>query len=148
MRCEVLKHEVSHVMFKHFFMQEFFGNHTHLNIAADCEVNSYLPLLQKDPYAYPAHFKLPDRQGTKFYYENIPVDNEFENGDNNGLVDDHSTWKDLRGLSDAERELIDHQIDYKVKEAAEQTQKMCGNIPGQFKEYIDSLFKQKPPIFN
>ena len=154
MRADILRHECGHILNKHFFMQEFFGNAIHFNVASDAEVNSYLPLLQRDPYVYAAKFGLSDKLGTKVYYERIPMDNEFENNTdgegipNNGLVDDHSTWKDLRELPDAERELIDHQIDYKVKEAAEQTQKMCGSIPGQFKDYIDSLFKQKPPIFN
>lgn len=147
MRQSILLHEVGHILNKHFFMQEYFGDHKHFNVASDAEVNSYIPLLQKDPYVYAAKFNLPDKQGSKFYYEHIPQDNDFENNDT-GMVDDHSSWEDMRNLPDAERELIDHQIDYKVKETAEQTQKMCGNIPGQFKEYIDSLFKQKPPVFN
>lgn len=149
MRSAVIEHEVSHILFRHMFMSEFFSDHKHLNVASDSEVNSYIPALQKDPYVYAAKFGLEDRQGTKYYYEKIPKDNEFEQGDGTGQsFDDHGTWEDFRNLPDAERELVEHQIDYQAKEAAQQVQKMCGSIPGQFKEYIDSLFKQKPQIFN
>lgn len=71
--------------------------------------------------------------------------------DSNGageLVDDHSGWKDFDDLSDAEKDLISQQVDHIAKNTAEQTIKQRGKIPGQFKEYIDSLFKQKPAIFN
>lgn len=60
----------------------------------------------------------------------------------------HEKWKDFEDLSDAEKELVEQQVDYVVKNTAEQVQKMRGTIPGELKEYIDSLFVQKPPVFN
>lgn len=149
MRSALIEHEIHHLLFRHMFMDEYFSDHQHLNVAGDCECNSYIPALQKDPYAYAAQFGLENKQGTKYYYEKIPKNNEFEmEGGAGQLVDDHGTWEDFRNLPDAERELVEHQIDYQAKEAAQQVQKMAGTIPGQFKEYIDSLFKQKPQIFN
>ena len=71
MQLAVLKHELGHILFKHMFMWEFFGDKRRLNMATDCEVNSYIPQLQKDPYCYAAKFKLENRKGTKFYYENL-----------------------------------------------------------------------------
>jgi predicted metal-dependent peptidase len=35
-----------------------------------------------------------------------------------------------------------------AKQSAEQVQKMCGTIPGQFKDYIDGLFKAREAVFN
>lgn len=77
-------------------------------------------------------------------------------GDNNGkggsIVynpnESHSRWNEFSDLSDAEKELVSKQIDFQVKNTAEQISKMRGTIPGQFQEYINDLFKQKPPVFN
>ena len=145
----VLCHELGHIIFKHITMSEYFGNKNHFNIAADCNVNSYIPELQKDPWVYPAAYSFPNQQGTKWYYENIPQqENEPQFGNEQSSIGSHETWKDFQDLSDAEKELVENQIDYQAKSVAEQVQKMAGSIPGQFKGYIDSLFIQKPPIFN
>lgn len=152
----VLKHELGHILFKHIISSEYFADHNHFNVAADCEVNSYIPVLQKSPYCYPAHFKLANSQGTKFYYEKIPKDNEFEQpqdggGDSNSEYnpqDSHSHWKDFQDMSETERKLVENQIDYQAKNTAEQCRKMIGSLPGEFKDYIDELFKQKPQVFN
>ncbi len=155
MRVAVLKHELSHILFKHIFASQYYGDPDHFNVAADAEVNSYIPLLQNDPYVYPAKFNLDNELGTKYYYNNIPTDNEYEQPDDGSgsggkpnHVDDHSSWSGFEGISEAEKDIIDHQIDYMAKETAEQVSKMAGSIPGQFKGYIDSLFVQKPQIFN
>lgn len=156
----VLKHELGHILFKHITSSEYFGNHEHFNVAADCEVNSYIPVLQKDPYCYPAHFKLANSQGTKFYYEKIPKDNEFEqpkggdggdsssSGNQYDPQDSHKNWKDFQNMSEAEKQLVENQIDYQAKSTAEQCQKMIGPLPGELKSYLDELFKQKPQVFN
>lgn len=124
------------------FMWEFFGDKERLNMATDCEVNSYIPVLQKDPYCYPARFNLEDRKGSKYYYEHLP------NQDDSSEIENHSTWNQFKDVSDAEKELISQQIDHMAKQTAEQVQRIAGTIPGEFAGYIDSLFKQKPSIFN
>ena len=68
----ILRHELGHILFKHITSSEYFGDHDKFNIAADCEINSYIPILQKDPYCYPARWNLENNKGTKFYYENLP----------------------------------------------------------------------------
>ena len=35
-----------------------------------------------------------------------------------------------------------------AKQTAEHVQKMAGSIPGEFADYIENLFKQKPAVFN
>lgn len=60
----------------------------------------------------------------------------------------HKEWKDFDDLSDAEKELVKNQINHIAKQAAEQIQKTRGSIPAGLTEFIDSLFKIKPAIFN
>lgn len=127
-------------------MDSYFGNHTLFNISADCQVNSYIPVLQKDPWCYAARWKLENEKGTKYYYEKLSENPDIQNYCDQDFG--HEFWKDFQDLSDAEKELIGQQIDYMAKATAEQVQKGCGSIPGEFSEYIKSLFKQKPAIFN
>ena len=154
----ILRHELGHILFKHITSSEYFGDHDKFNIAADCEVNSYIPILQKDPYCYPARWNLENNKGTKFYYENLPDEpdqpndgSKGNNGDSSNSYDpndSHASWKDFQDLSDTEKQLIENQIDYQAKNTAETCQKLIGSIPGELKEYLDSLFKIKPQVFN
>lgn len=164
MQLNIVKHEAGHILFQHIFMSEQFADHTLFNYSSDCEINSYLPALQKDPYCYPKAFGFQDKQGTKWYYSELSKQQKEnpQNGNGSGqsnndsgqnqpgrqTVDDHSSWKEFKDLSDAEKELVKQQIDHQAKQVAEQVQKMAGSIPGEFKDYIDSLFKQKPAVFN
>lgn len=144
MQLGVLKHELLHIILKHFNFFEVYSNATKRNIAADCEVNSYIPILQNDPYCYPRKWNLENCQGTVYYYNHLPdtEDNNYQ------TVDDHEEWKDFDKLSDAEKELIGNQVDHIAKQTAEHISKVAGTIPGELKGYIDSLFVQKPAVFN
>ena len=147
----ILRHELSHILFKHITSSEYFGNHDKFNIAADCEVNSYIPILQKDPYCYPARWNLENSKGTKFYYENLPDEPDPPQGNSGNDYDpndSHESWKDFQDLSDTEKQLIENQIDYQAKNTAETCKKLIGSVPGELKEYLDSLFKIKPQVFN
>ena len=147
----ILRHELSHILFKHITSSEYFGDHNKFNKAADCEVNSYIPVLQKDPYCYPAHWNLENNKGTKFYYEKLPDEPDQPQDDSGNSYDpndSHASWKDFQDLSDTEKQLIENQIDYQAKNTAETCQKLIGSIPGELKEYLDSLFKIKPQVFN
>lgn len=147
----VLHHELNHILFKHITSSEYFGDHNKFNKAADLEVNSYIPVLQKDPYYYPARFNLENNKGTKFYYENLPDEpdqSQNDSGNSYDPNDSHASWKDFQDLSDTEKQLIENQIDYQAKNAVETCQKIIGSIPGELKEYLDSLFKIKPQVFN
>ena len=81
-----------------------------------------------------------------------PNDGSEENNGNSSNSydpnDSHASWKDFQDLSDTEKELVNQQIDHQAKNTAEHVQKLAGSIPGELSEYIGSLFKQKPAIFN
>ena len=156
MQLNILIHEVSHLMFGHlteawaYLRRE---NAELLNYATDCECNSYIPGLQTDPYCYPARYGMENGKGTLFYYDKLrQMQNnqgkgpgQDESGDFGQTLDDHSTWEEM---TDAERQLVQQQIDRIAKQTAEQVQRNQGTIPGQFKDYIDELFKVKPRIFD
>lgn len=155
MAIAVLKHECSHLMFGHlteawaYLRKE---NMQLLNVSCDCEVNSYIPNLQTDPYCYPARYGMENGKGTLFYYDKLrQMQNNQGKGPGQGdgdlgqTLDDHSTWEEM---TEAERQLVQQQIDRIAKQTAEQVQRNQGTIPGQFRDYIDELFKVKPRIFD
>ena len=154
----VLKHECNHIILKHFFVGKDLANKEVANISSDAELNQYIDPERKylHKYFYPETINCPPQLGLREYYRRImnnktPIKVISVGVDTNGtgeLVDDHSHWKDFEDLSDAEKDLISQQVDHIVKNTVEQTHKQRGTIPGQFKGYIDELFKQKPTIFN
>ena len=157
-QLNLIQHEIYHIVFQHMFMTPFFKNHEVLNVAADCEVNSYLQNLD-DTWIVPSMFNAESKLGTKVYYDIImsqtpPPPPQGGGGGNgsNGLPDtkdDHSSWdKEFKECSDAEKQLIQNQINSQIKTAAEQTMKMRGTIPAEMKAIVDKLFKPKPRVFD
>ena len=157
-QLNLIQHEIYHIVFQHMFMTPFFKNHEVLNVAADCEVNSYLQNLD-DTWIVPSMFNAESKLGTKVYYDIImsqtpPPPSQGGGGSNgsNGLPDtkdDHSSWdKEFQECSDAEKQLIQNQINSQIKTAAEQTMKMRGTIPAEMKAIVDELFKPKPRVFD
>ena len=157
-QLNLIQHEVYHIVFQHMFMTPFFKNHEVLNVAADCEVNSYLQNLD-DTWIIPSMFNAEPKLGTKVYYDIImnqtPPPPPQRGGDGNGsnglpnTKDDHSSWgKEFQECSDAEKQLIQNQINSQIKTAAEQTIKMRGTIPAEMQAIVDELFKPKPRVFD
>ena len=157
-QLNLIQHEIYHIVFQHMFMTPFFKNHEVLNVAADCEVNSYLQNLD-DTWIVPSMFNAESKLGTKVYYDIImsqtpPPSPQGGGGSNgsNGLPDtkdDHSSWdKEFKECSDAEKQLIQNQINSQIKTATEQTMKMRGTIPAEMKAIVDELFKPKPRVFD
>ena len=164
-QLNLLCHEVYHIVFQHMFLWDSFPNKDILGLATDCEFNSYLSNLDNS-WVVPYIWNLPEKQGTKFYYEEIlkqdppQQQQQQSNGGGSGdsqdnkdgmpqTKDDHTQWgKDFQECSDAEKQLIQNQINQQIKTAAEQTIKMRGTIPAEMKEIVDELFKPKPRIFD
>jgi len=157
----VLKHELKHICFQHMFISESFSDKKLFNIAADLEVNcgiDNLPqgaLLCKD-------YHFAEMQGVKYYYEQLsqqqqqqsggqgnPSDSQQENGSGGQqTLDDHSGWKNFENMSSAEKQLTKNQLDKMLVDAAEQTEKSRGTIPGELSAIIEKLKKKKPRVFD
>ena len=157
-QLNLIQHEIYHIVFQHMFMTPFFKKHEVLNVAADCEVNSYLQNLD-DTWIIPSMFNAEPKLGTKTYYDIImnqtPPPPPQRGGDGNGsndlpnTKDDHSSWgKEFQECSDAEEQLIQNQINSQIKTAAEQTIKMRGTIPAEMQAIVDELFKPKLRVFD
>lgn len=164
----VLLHELHHIAFGHMFMGMDFPDQDRFNIAADAEVNCYIEgLPPNDGHVDVHNYGLPEKQGAKWYYENLPnfgqqPQNGGQSGEGSGtpsgenseggstpkLVDDHSPWKDFKRASQAQQELVKNQIDGMLKQAAVQTIKQRGTIPNCLKEKIDELLKERPRIYD
>jgi predicted metal-dependent peptidase len=61
---------------------------------------------------------------------------------------DHSTWEEFEDMSEAEQKIIQTQMDRLLKEAAEQTVKKRGTVPGNIQHYLDEIAKLEPAKFN
>jgi len=60
----------------------------------------------------------------------------------------HVTWDEFNSLSEAEKKMIQKQIEYQLKEVAQQVSKSRGTVPGELKGLIDELNKSEPPKFD
>lgn len=112
--------------------------------------------------------KLEPKGGTDYYYKKLEetmdqngessnehLNNLLGNGDGNDGNGhdgephwDHSTWNEFNDLSEAEKKMVQKQVEYQLKEVAEQVKKSRGTIPGEFSTMIEDLFKEEPPKFN
>ena len=168
----LLKHELLHIAFFHLTIHNDFGDKKLANIAMDLEINQYIDSMYLpdggctiDNEMF-APMNLPKKAGCRVYYDLLQQQldqgdgtSEFEKmmkamgegqptyGDGNP-VPDHSTWEEFDNLSDAEKKLIQKQVEHQLKEVAEQIEKSRGNIPGEMKGLLDSLNSKEPPKFD
>lgn len=62
--------------------------------------------------------------------------------------DSHDEWKEFRNLPEANKQLMQNNINSILKTTAEEVVKMRGTIPDNMKEIIEKLKKKKPEVFN
>lgn len=104
---------------------------------------------------------LEPKKGTDYYYKKLEESmdnqgnsscsmvNELIQGDDlTDSVCEHTTWDEFDGLSEAEKKMIEKQVDYQLKELSEQVRKGRGTIPGELKNYISGLFEEEEPKFD
>jgi predicted metal-dependent peptidase len=151
----LLKHELLHIAFGHLVSFGSFRNKKLANVAMDMEINQYI-----DPDYLPdggidinnyEDLNLDIKAGCRYYYDklqqlkdekdkdgtcgNEEMDKLLDNIDN-GDVPDHSTWEEFDDLSEAEKKLIEKQIQKVLSDAKEQTIKKRGNVPGEIEGVI------------
>jgi predicted metal-dependent peptidase len=151
----LLKHELLHIAFGHLVSFGSFRNKKLANVAMDMEINQYI-----DPDYLPdggidinnyEDLDLDRKAGCRYYYDKLQQlkDEKDKNGtcgneemdkllDNidNGDVPDHSTWEEFDDLSEAEKKLIEKQLQKVLSDAKEQTIKKRGNVPGEIEGVI------------
>lgn len=108
---------------------------------------------------------LDSRAGTDYYYKKLEETMDDQGNSSNEHLNDllkgcdgsghggdphwgHDTWNEFENLSESEKKMIQKQLDYQLKEVAEQVQKSRGHIPGELQGIIDALNKAEPPKFN
>jgi predicted metal-dependent peptidase len=98
-----------------------------------------------------ADLKLDKKAGCRYYYDQLLrlQDEKDKNGTTGnqamddlldsieqGDVPDHSTWEEFDGMTDAEKKLIEKQVQKILQDAKEQTVKKRGNVPGEIESLI------------
>jgi len=157
----LIKHEVLHISFGHLILRDKYPDHKLFNIAADIEINQYIA----DDYLPEggltletfSDLDLPKKAGTDTYYKLLQEAKEEGNCDAlNDVLDqmngdsqyDHQTWDEFDDLTEADKKLVQKQIEHQLKETAETTEKRRGNIPGELAGLIERLTNIEPPKFN
>ena len=160
-RMGLIKHELLHISFGHLILRDRFKCPKLFNIAADLEINQYIDddMLPEGGVTLEMFedLNLDRRAGTTYYYEkleeaqcegNCPALENILNQMTGNSIYDHPTWDEFDDLSEADKKLVQKQIEHQMKETAEQTEKRCGNIPGELSEVIRRLLYVEPPSFN
>lgn len=160
-RFGLIKHELLHIAFGHLVIRDRYPNAKLFNIAADLEINQYI-LESKLPEgglllsSFP-ELNLPVKAGTKEYYDILsqaqqdgtsPSLDSLMDQMNGGTPYDHATWDEFDDLSEAEKKLVQKQVEHQLKEVAETTIKKNGNIPGELSEVINRLMHVEPAKFD
>ena len=157
----LMKHEILHVGFGHLITRDLYGDHKLFNIAADLEINQYIERnmlpeggLTLDMFP---ELELDLKAGTKYYYDKLqqakdngscPTLDNLLNEMNGASQYCHSTWDEFDELSEADKKLVQKQIEHQLKETADLTEKRQGHVPGEFSEIIRRLRTIEPPSFN
>jgi predicted metal-dependent peptidase len=151
----LLKHELLHIAFGHLTSFGSFSDKKLANVAMDMEINQYIDTdwLPKGGIMIQDYedLDLDERAGCRYYYKklqelkqekdkngtcgNEPMDKLLDDIEN-GNVPDHGTWEEFDDLSEAEKKLIDKQLQKVLSDAKEQTVKKRGRIPGEIEGVI------------
>ncbi len=175
-RMGLLKHELLHIAFNHLTTFDLFKDKKLANIAMDMEINQYinktwLPESGIDINDYP-DLNLDIKAGSRYYYDKLQKaqKNKKQNGscgdgnmdklldaletdkcivkigDKNVNMPNHP-WEDFQNLPDAEKQLIEKQLQRVLNDVKTQTEKKQGNVPSEMKGII-KIEEIIPPKFN
>ena len=162
----LLKHELLHIAFGHLTTFFKFSDKRMANVAMDMEINQYISKdwlpeggIDIDNYA---DLNLDRKAGCRYYYDKLKELQDKKNKDGSsgseamdqlldniesGNIPDHSTWEEFEDLSEAEKKLIDKQLQKVLGDAKEQTIKKRGTVPGEI-EGVIIVEEILPPKFD
>lgn len=170
----LLKHELLHIGFFHLTDFQHQTNHKISNIAQDIEINQYidatwLPPGPQLPSSYP-ELNLEPKKGCQYYYDKLMASQKndpdmcknlqralegMERGecmttdtDGNPMQLPVHDWGEFSDLDEATQKLIQKQTEFILKALADQATKLCGSIPGEFKDILDKINFVDPPKFD
>lgn len=156
----LIEHELQHIVLGHLTDPSHVGDHINdyiMNTAEDCEINQYIPekylpttgvtleKLSKD-----LGFKLPEKAGSKTYYDllmqqaksnpkvELRPDGLYVNGEKVMTMDDHNK---LNEIAKAVSEGI-------VEDAARETVKRRGTLPGAVSDLLKKLEDSRKPVID
>ena len=152
----LLKHELLHIAFNHLTTFSMFSDKKLANVAMDMEINQYiakdwLPEGGIDVDTYAPELDLDRRAGSRYYYNKLKQfqEDKDQNGTcgcgnmdgllediENGDVADHSTWEEFQDMPEAEKKLVEKQLQKILSDAKEQTIKKQGTVPGEIEGVI------------
>ncbi len=152
----LLKHELLHIAFNHLTTFSMFSDKKLANIAMDMEINQYiakdwLPEGGIDVDTYAPELDLDRRAGSRYYYNKLKQfqEDKDQNGTcgcgnmdgllediENGDIPDHSTWEEFQDMPEAEKKLVEKQLQKILSDAKEQTIKKQGTVPGEIEGVI------------
>lgn len=122
-----------------------------------------------------AALNLPVKAGTRKYYELIKQEEQnnpdgdvakymnaaraangdgesreitLEDGTKVTVTSSHEFWKQYENMDEAEKKLMEKQIEHQLKDTAEQVQRQRGTVPGELKELIDSLYVSEEAVID
>ena len=152
----LLKHELLHIAFNHLTSTFDFSDKKLANIAMDLEINQYileswLPEGGLTLATYP-ELNLQAKQGSRYYYKELlrakqekdkngtsecpNFDKHCDEMDQGNDPANHDTWDEFDDMSEAEKKLIETQVQRVLQEVKEQTLKKQGSIPGEMTDKI------------
>ena len=158
-RKGLIKHELLHIAFGHLTMRDSYQDKQLFNIAADLEINQHIaPAWLPEGGITMASFPdltLPAKAGTKVYYNLLQEEKDKGDDGSQSLQDmlddgagtDHQ-WGEFENLSEAEKKLIEKQVEHQLVSIAEEMEKSSGNIPGELSGLIERLRYVEPAKFD
>ena len=151
----LLKHELLHIAFGHLTTFFKFSDRRLANVAMDMEINQYIDKdwlpeggIDIDNYQ---DLNLDRKAGCRYYYDKLKQfqDEKNKNGTcgnepmdqlldaiESGNTPDHSTWEEFEDMTEAEKKLIEKQLQKVLSDAKDQTLKKRGFIPGEIEGLI------------
>ena len=160
----LLKHELLHIAFNHLTSTFDFSDRKLANIAMDLEINQYileswLPEGGLTLATYP-ELNLQAKEGSRYYYKELlkakqekdkngtsgcpNFDKHCDEMDQGNDPANHDTWDEFDDMSEAEKKLIETQVQRVLQEVKEQTLKKQGNVPGEMTDKIILEVIEKP----